>query len=474
MAVNLGRSALSRIPAASRPQVTPGEAAAGIVHIGLGAFHRAHQAVYTEEAMAAAGGDWGIVAVAPHSRSVADALNAQDGLFTVTELSAAPARTRVIGSITSARHLPADPDGTVALLADPAIGIVTLTVTEKAYGLEPPDDGQASIPDLLARGLTARARTGAPLAVVSCDNLTGNGERLHDVVLRRLALSGADDTVLDWVAGQVAFPRTAVDRIVPASTDATYRRVTETLGVSDGAAVDAEPYRQWVVEDRFPAGRPAWELAGAVLTDDVTPWEDLKLRTLNGVHSTLAYLGALAGRRTIAETLALPGMEAAMRRLIAEDIAPGLCPPPGVSVVDYGDEVLARFANPAIGHRTLQVAMDGSQKLPQRILRTIAARRATGERPELAALSVAAWIRFAAGKSDAGADLALDDPCAREIRAALAQANGSPSAVVDAMFGLDAVFSPELAADDEVRGLVAGWLGRLAEHGAADLVKGLA
>ncbi|GIG66746.1 mannitol dehydrogenase family protein [Phytomonospora endophytica] len=469
MAVNrLGLAALARIPAEARPRVTPGDAGTGIVHIGLGAFYRAHQAVYTEAAMAAAGGDWGTVAVAPRSRPVADAVNAQDGLFTVTELSADGERTRVVGSVNAARHLPDDPDGIVALLADPAVGIVTLTVTEKAYG------DQAAIPGLLARGLTARARTGAPLAVVSCDNLPGNGGRLRAAVLRRLALSDAADQVLDWIDGHVAFPATAVDRIVPASTEATYRRVADTLGVTDGAAVDAEPYAQWVLQDRFPAGRPAWELAGAVLTDDVTPWEDLKLRTLNGVHSTLAYLGALAGCDTIAETLSLPGMEATMRRLIAEDVAPGLTPPPGVSAVDYGEEVLARFANPGIAHRTIQIAMDGSQKLPQRILRTITERRATGGRPVWAALSVAAWIRYTAGTSDTGEPLVLDDPLAGAITDALASANGSTAAAVEAVFGLREIFPAALAEDSEVRELVADWLGRLARHGAADVVRGSA
>ncbi|HEY1176346.1 MAG TPA: mannitol dehydrogenase family protein, partial [Phytomonospora sp.] len=308
----------------------------------------------------------------------------------------------------------------------------------------------------------------------SCDNLPGNGGRLRAAVLRRLALSDATDQVLDWIDGQVAFPATAVDRIVPASTEATYRRVAGALGVTDGAAVDAEPYAQWVLQDRFPAGRPAWELAGAVLTDDVTPWEDLKLRTLNGVHSTLAYLGALAGCDTIAETLALPGMEATMRRLIAEDVAPGLTPPPGVSAVDYGEEVLARFANPGIAHRTVQIAMDGSQKLPQRILRTITERRAAGDRPVWAALSVAAWIRYTAGTSDTGEPLVLDDPLAGAITGALASANGSAAAAVEAVFGLREIFPAELAVDAEVRALVADWLGRLARHGAADVVRGSA
>ncbi len=172
----------------------------------------------------------------------------------------------------------------------------------------------------------------------------------------------------------------------------------------------AEPYPQWVIEDDFPGGRPAWETAGAVLTDDAGPWERLKLRTLNGVHSAMAYLGALAGRETIADALPIPGLTDAMRRLIAEDIAPSFTPPDGVSVVDYGESVLERFANPAIAHRTLQVAMDGSQKLPQRVLHTIRDRRAAGAEPRWGALVVAAWMRFARGVADDGRALPLDDP----------------------------------------------------------------
>jgi fructuronate reductase len=275
-----------------------------------------------------------------------------------------------------------------------------------------------------------------------------------------------------WVRDSVTFPGTMVDRIVPATTAETLAVAAGALGARDLAAVHGEPYRQWVVEDRFPGGRPAWERAGAIMTTDASPWERLKLRSLNGVHSAIAYLGALAGRRTIADALEIPGLRSAMRSFIAEDVAGSFTPPPGVSVVEYGESVLGRFANPAIAHRTVQVAMDGSQKLPQRVLATILDRRAVGGTPRWAALVVAAWMRFAQGVADDGQPLPLDDPLADEIRLRLAGAPATPNGVVDALLGLGAVFPAELAGDDTVRALVVEWLTALDKHGVEATLSG--
>jgi fructuronate reductase len=482
MAMRLGLGTLRQVPIESRPRVRAGTVPAGIVHLGLGAFHRAHQAVYTEAAIAEAGGDWGIVGVAPRSTEVIGRLAEQDNLFSVTSLSNDEARTHVVGALAGVRHAASDPMAVVALLADPAIRVVTLTVTEKAYQMDPatgrlrPDpavaadlvgDGPpATVPGLLVRGLIARARAGAgPVALLSCDNLPSNGKRLRGLVTQALAYGGTEDALVDWVAANVTFPGTMVDRIVPATTAETLATAERVLGVSDLAAVAAEPYLQWVIEDDFPAGRPAWERAGAVLTGDAIPWERLKLRSLNGVHSAIAYLGALAGRETIAEALRIPGMAAMLRRFVAEDVAGSFTPPDGVSVVEYGDSVLERFANAAIRHRTIQVAMDGSQKLPQRVLHTIVDRRAAGASPRWGALVLAAWMRFVQGESDAGQPLPLDDPLAERIRKALAVGKATPEGVVDALFGLSEVFPAELAGDDTVRELVAGWLGALERNG---------
>jgi fructuronate reductase len=446
----LTAAGLATVPVEARPRVRPGDVGIGIVHLGIGAFHRAHQAVYTEEAIAAGGGDWAIAAVAPHSPGVVDALTTQDNLFSVTSLSAAGTRTHVVGSIGRALHAPSDRAAVVDLLADPAIRVVTLTVTEKAY------QPGSSMVKLLVDGVRARIAAGAPpLAVVSCDNLASNGTRLRGLVAEAVELPAT-----------VTFPRTTVDRIVPASTEQTLAVAQASLGLTDLAAVAAEPYKQWVIEDAFPGGRPAWELSGAVLTADVAPWEQLKLRTLNGVHSTLAYLGSLAGCETIAEALRLPGMRATLRRFIAEEIAPSFTPPPGVDVIAYGDEVLDRFADPAIQHRTIQVAMDGTQKLPYRVLRTLLDLRARGIPPRYGALVIAAWMRFAEGRADDGAVLPLDDPLAPIVRARLAEGG---SAVVG-LLGLDQIFPPELSQDTVVRDLVAGWHGELARHGVRAVI----
>ncbi|MFC6015379.1 mannitol dehydrogenase family protein [Plantactinospora solaniradicis] len=492
-ASRLGLGALRRLPEPSRPLVRPGTVPAGIVHLGLGAFHRAHQAVYTEAAIAQAGGDWGIVGVAPRSTDTVAKLAAQDCLFSVTSTSGDGNLTQVIGALAQVRHFASDPAAIVALLADPTIRVVTLTVTEKAYQMDPatgrlrPDEAVVAdlttdrppltVPGLLIRGLLARAAADAgPLTLLSCDNLPSNGIRLAGLVTQSLEYDDrrVPPDAAEWVRDNVSFPCTMVDRIVPASTEQTLADARAALGVSDLAAVVAEPYRQWVIEDNFPGGRPAWEQAGAVLTDDAGPWERLKLRALNGVHSAIAYLGALAGRETIAEALEIPYLRDVMRRLIAEDVAASFTPPDGVSVVDYGEEVLGRFANPVIRHRTIQIAMDGSQKLPQRVLHTIEDLRAAGARPRWAALVVAAWMRFTMGRSDDGTSLPLDDPLATRIRAALDAGQDSPAGVVDALFGLTEVFPAELAADDEVRELVIEWLTALDRYGVEKTLAGAA
>ncbi|MEV1332198.1 mannitol dehydrogenase family protein [Micromonospora costi] len=489
-AARLGLAAVRRLPAASRPLVRPGAVPAGVVHLGLGAFHRAHQAVYTEAAIGAAGGDWGIVAVAPRNPAVVEALADQDNLFSVTTLSGGGTATRVVGALTGVRHAPADPDAVVALLADPAIRVVTLTVTEKAYQMDPasgllrPDAALAAdlagdrppvtVPGLLLRGLAARAAADAgPVALVSCDNLPANGARLRGLVEQAVRRADRVPAALpDWIAGNVTFPGTMVDRIVPASTPETLDVAHRALGVRDLAAVSAEPYAQWVIEDDFPAGRPAWDRAGAVVCADAGPWERLKLRTLNGVHSAAAYLGALAGRETIAEALAIPRLPEVLRHLIAEDVAASFTPPDGMRVVDYGEEVLARFANPAIRYRTLQVAMDGSQKLPQRVLHTIADLRAAGRPARWAALVVAAWLRFLLGHADDGRPLPLDDPLAERIRAALHAGRRTPAGTVEAVFALREIVPADLAADDEVRADVTAWLAALERHGVPATLAG--
>lgn len=449
----LSNENLKRLPGDVRvPGDRPGRS--GVLHIGAGAFHRAHQAVYTDDT------DWGIIVAAPRSRGVIDALAAQDGLFTVATLGPEGASLRVIGSIVDTLHIATERERALDLIASDSTHVVTLTVTEKAYR------DPAGVPGLLAEGLARRAaRSGPPLTILCCDNLPDNGKTTRGAIEPLL-----DPATRAWSDEHVTFPSSMVDRIVPASTQATYDRALTELGVSDLAAVEAEPFTQWVIEDDFAGPRPDWD---ATFTNDVAGWERLKLRTLNGVHSTLAYLGALADVETISETLALPGAEDFARWLISEQIAPSLTPPDGQDTVAYGEAVLERFANPGIRHRCVQIAMDGSQKLPQRLFATIADLAETGVDIDLIALPVAAWTRFCAGRSDAGNELPLDDPLKDVIRQSLTAAGTNPAARIDAILGLHQVVPEAVADNHRLRRAAAKWLRELDRHGVATTLEHL-
>ncbi|WP_030158164.1 mannitol dehydrogenase family protein [Glycomyces sp. NRRL B-16210] len=441
-----------RVPG-DRPQTS------GVLHLGAGAFHRAHQAVYTDDT------DWGITVAAPRSRGVIDALAAQDGLFTVATLGPEGASMRVVGAIVDTLHIATERERALDLIAADTTHVITLTITEKAY--RDPN----GIPGLLAAGIARRAaRSGPPLTVLCCDNLPDNGKTTRDAVEPLF-----DPMTREWAETNLAFPSSMVDRIVPASTPATYERALLELGVTDLAAVEAEPFTQWVIEDDFAGPRPDWK---ATYTNDVAGWERLKLRTLNGVHSTLAYLGALADVETVSDTLALPGAENFARWLIGEQIAPSFTPPDGQDTHAYGESVLERFRNPAIRHRCLQIAMDGSQKLPQRLFATIADLAQADPAGntvdlDLIALPVAAWTRFCAGRSDAGAELPLDDPLKDVIRQSLAAAGTNPAARIDAILGIRQVVPEPVADNHQLRRAAAKWLRELDRHGAATTLEHL-
>ncbi|THV31298.1 mannitol dehydrogenase family protein [Glycomyces paridis] len=431
-----------------RPQTS------GILHIGAGAFHRAHQAVYTDDT------DWGITVAAPNSRGVIDALAEQDGLYSVATLGPEGVSMRVVGSIVDTLHIASERERALDLLAADTTHVVTLTVTEKAYT----DPG--GVPGLLAEGIARRAaRGGPPLTVLCCDNLPDNGKTTRAAVEPLF-----DDRTRAWAHANVAFPSSMVDRIVPASTPATYERAFLELGVQDRAAVEAEPFSQWVIEDDFAGPRPDWD---ATFTNDVAGWERLKLRTLNGVHSTLAYLGALAGAETIGDTLALPGAEDFARWLIAEQIAPSFTPPDGQDTIAYGESVLERFANPGIRHRCIQIAMDGSQKLPQRLFATVADLADAGVDRDLIALPLAAWTRFCAGTADTDAELPLDDPLKDVLRQSLAAAGSNPAARIDAILGIRQIVPEHVADDHQLRRAAAKWLRELDRHGVATTLEHL-
>lgn len=431
---------------------------AGIVHLGLGAFFRAFGCVYVADAMAASGGDWGIIGVSLRSAAVRDALVGQGWAYTSVTMGPDGSETRRIDVLRDVLVAPEDPRAVLAAMADPMIRIVSLTVTEKGYCHNPatgalnfdhPDivhdlahDLPRSAIGYLVRGLQMRRAAGnAPFTVLSCDNLPNNGRMVRAVVLdlaRRI-----DPALADWIAQHGRFPATMVDRITPATTADDIARVAVLTGTQDAAPVMHEPFAQWAIEDDFVNGaRPDLAAAGAELVADVTAHEHMKLRMLNGAHSALAYLGYLAGHETISDTVADPVYAAFVRALWAE-ITPHVTAPEGVSLDDYADALFERFANPAIRHRTWQIAMDGSQKLPQRLLDTLRARLEAGEAAPCLTLAVAGWMRYAAGRDEAGAQIDVRDPMADPLRTA-AQGCETPAQIVDAFLAFQDIFPPDL------------------------------
>ncbi|RMF35153.1 MAG: mannitol dehydrogenase family protein [Alphaproteobacteria bacterium] len=476
-------------PAAPRLQRTTVRPRTGIVHLGPGAFFRAFNAVYTEDAMDAAGGDWGIVAVSLRSAGIRDRLMPQGCAYTAIARAPQGMQDRIIGAITEVLVAPEDPQAVLARMADPAIRIVTLTVTEKGYCHDPATgrlrrddpgiahdrarpDRPVTAPGFLVAALARRRAAGlAPFTVLSCDNLPGNGALTRAITLD--LARARDPRLADWIAAEARFPSCMVDRITPATTPADIAALAARAGYTDLACVTHEPFRQWVIEEDFVAGaRPAWEAGGAQFVRDVGPHETMKLRCLNGTHSALAYLGYLAGHETIAETVADPAFARYCRYLWRIEILPGLKQPEGEDLPAYCDALLERYRNPAIRHRTWQIAMDGSQKLPQRILGTIADNLDAGRPIRGLALAVAGWMRYAGGIDEAGRPIDVRDPLAAELRAA---SDGAASVEdrVAAFLNIRAVFDPALAGAEPFRAALIAALRGLVARGARAMVEEL-
>lgn len=453
----------------------------GIVHLGVGAFHRAHQAVYTDDVL---GEDprWGIVAASLRSPDTYDALQPQDGLYTLSVRSQDGEALRVVGSIGRVIVAPRATDDLLDVMADAQTRIVTLTVTEKGYCHDPatgtlneahPDivhdlaylRTPRSAPGFIIEALRRRRRAGVPpFTVVTCDNLPSNGRTVKRVLTRFAEL--VDPDLGRFVASEVSCPSTMVDRIVPATSDQDRERIGQALGVEDAWPVVTEPFTQWVIEDRFPQGRPAWEKAGAEFVADVEPYEHMKLRLLNGSHSTLAYLGYLAGYETVADTMADPAFVRLVEGLMDEEVTPTLHMPPGADLAAYKRALIARFRNPALKHRTWQIAMDGSQKLPQRLLGTVRDRLQSGASIARLSLGVAAWMRYVTGVDEKGAPIDVRDPMAARLRELADRAGGAAESLASALFAVREIFGDDLPKDSRFTGAVTANLARLYEKGA--------
>jgi fructuronate reductase len=451
--VRLSEATRARLPAdvAQAGYARAGQAV-GIVHLGIGAFHRAHQAVYTDDAMAAGDRDWAITGVSLRSPAVREQLAPQDGLYTVATRDAAGERLRLIEAVRDVLVAPHDPHAVAAALAARATRIVTLTVTEKGYHRLPGGgvDGAAVAADggtiyhYLAQAVRDRLAAGAgPMTLVSCDNMTDNGHVLHDGVAALL-----DGAALAWFERDWACPSTMVDRIVPATAADDLDRLEARIGLRDAGAVVTEPFRQWVIEDRFADARPRWDTGGAQFVADVRPYETAKLRMLNGAHSALAYLGLGAGHDYVHQAVADPAVRAIVERLMRDEAAASLDAAPGQDLPGYADALLARFANPSLAHRLAQIASDGSQKVGPRWLEALTINRARGVATPATLTALAGWLRHLRGQAGP-----VNDPMGDEL-AALWRGQDAHG-MVAALFGAGGRFAARWQADDGERAALA-------------------
>jgi fructuronate reductase len=464
----LSVAAIAGLPQRVRRPDYPFPQRRGIVHLGLGAFHRAHQAVYTDDAMAAGARDWGITGVSLRSTAVRDQLLPQGGLYTVTQSGNDGQEIRLIGAICQALVAPEDPRAVIEALAAADTRIVSLTLTEKGYHRQRDQSldmaaapvaldlggGTHTLYGLLAQALALRRARALPgLTLLSCDNLADNGPQLERLLQQFLAR--IDPTLAAWVQRECRCPATMIDRIVPATTVSDLEWVQQQLGVADAAAVMTEPFRQWVIEDRFAGPRPPWEAGGAQFVSRVAPYETAKLRMLNGAHSALAYIGLARGHERVDEAIADPSLAALVNVLMRAEAAPSFEPAPGQDLQVYADLLLARFANRARPHRLRQIAMDGSQKIPQRWLDTLRIAQSQGRRCDSLLQALGAWLAFVRG--DYGA---VEDPAAPEL-AGLWRRHGL-NGIAGALFGPGGRFPQWTASAAELAYLTSACQGYLA------------
>lgn len=437
----------------ARPSYAFDKRGIGIVHIGLGAFHRAHQAVYTDNAMAAQSGDWRIIGVSLRSADVRDQLLPQNCLYSLTCQSAALPQTRIIGAIADILVAPENPKAVVDTIANPDIKIVTLTVTEKGYyqtaggaldcdneilAAELAGDTPITIYGFLARAMAQRRAIGAGgLTLLSCDNLSQNGKKLRALLHSYLDKVDADLAV--WCDKYCTFPCSMVDRIVPATTADHINALAEQIGMRDEAAVYTETFSQWIIEDNFAAGRPPWD--GVQIVDDVRPYELAKLRMLNGAHSALAYVGLLRGYIFVHEAMSDSEIRQLVDILMRNEAATSLQPAAGQNLNQYADALMARFDNPALNHRLAQIAMDGSQKITQRWLQPLSEHQAIGRSCPALLRSLAAWVVHIRGDGNK-----VEDPMADKL-AAIWQEAGAQN-IASALFGGQGLFSQIFTAND--------------------------
>ncbi len=439
-----------------------------IVHIGVGGFHRAHQAVYLDDLLSShIEIDWGIcgVCLLPQDEKMYRAMKLQDCLYTVVEQSASGSRARIVGSITDILFAPENPQAVIEKMASPECQIVSLTITEGGYYVDEGSGGfDAQHPDILhdlanpedpkcsfgylAAALESRRRRGlAPFTLMSCDNMQSNGDVFKGTFLAFATLY--KPALAAWLAEKGAFPNSMVDRITPVTTDQHRDLLKADLGIEDRWPVATEPFRQWVIEDHFCSGRPPWEKAGAQITWDVLPYEKMKIRLLNASHQALCYIGMLVGHRTVDQAIGDPRIRRLVAKMMEEEAAPTLPEIPGIDLGAYQREVIERFANPAIGDQLARIGTDGSARIPKFVLPIIADQLANGGPVRMCAFTVAAWFRFLRGADDNEERLPIDDHLSARLCPLAEAAGPDPASLLSAteIFGNSLANSPDFAGE---------------------------
>ncbi|WP_234029024.1 mannitol dehydrogenase family protein [Aurantiacibacter spongiae] len=444
-----GRGGVATQPSYDRSQN------AGIVHFGIGAFHRAHQAWYTDACLAAGERDWMTTGVSMRSARVANQLNPQGGLFTLTERSRDGEETRAIGAVQGVLIAGRDRSAIAQRLARPECHVASFTVTEKGYcrasdGSLDRELARAGFYPLLTDALMQRRQAGrSGLTLLSCDNLSGNGSQLGR--LMRDWLAGEAPGMVDWFDANCSTPDSMVDRIVPATTERDIASLEDRIGLRDEGAVFTEPFSQWIIADDFAGARPRWDDHGAKIVTDVTPYETAKLRMLNGAHSLLAYAGLDAGHKFVHQAIANPVLRGQTLALMREEAAPTIAAGEGQNLTGYADALIARFENPGLDHRLFQIAMDGSQKIPQRWLETLAIQRERGRRCPVILQGIGHWLLHVRGDRRP-----VEDPLADRMRALWRQAG--VGGIVNAIFGrgglLASQWQPDRIEAETIRGVL--------------------
>lgn len=457
-----------------------------IVHLGFGAFHRAHQALYTNEMLEKTNSDWGICEISLFGVDLIKQLRQQDHLFSVLEKGSDTITAKISGSVIESVHPKLD--GTQAVLdkmAEPQVAIVSLTITEKGYcadlstgrldlnntmiieDLATPQSPKSAIGYIVEALRIRKEASLKPFTVMSCDNVPDNSRVAKQVILDYA--NQLDAELGAWIEQNVTFPCTMVDRIVPAITDDSFAELTEQLGVNDPCGIVCESFTQWVIEDDFVNGRPEWDVAGATFVEDVRPFEEMKLRLLNGSHSFLAYLGYLAGYRYIYETMADESFRNAAFKLMTNEQAVTLSMPEGTDLAAYANLLISRFSNTSIKHETYQIATDGSQKLPQRLCESLRFHLSNNTPTPWLILGIAGWMVYAGEQDEKGETIVVKDPMLAELREAYRAAD-TPEAIVMGLLGISKIFGDDLIQNKTLVSALTEAVDQLKSIGAQALV----